>query len=481
MIESRPLGHIEHVVVLMFENRSFDNILGDLYPYGPNYNGVPPGWSNPDDQGRPVSVFHTPTGSAGQIMPFPDPNEDFDDMAEQIQGGTMKGFVTNYSKVIKRQKGDLSAARDIMQYYKIGPSGNIPITSLLASSYAVSDTYFGSGPVQTWPNRLFAHCGTPGSYTKNGKEYSYLNNVDYPNYHDLDPFKGQLDFKTVFELLDDAHTGASKNAWKVYYDGEVPISAFLKYVHDRWNWVEGGNVYAYHSSIYDDFESDIKNNSLPTYSFIEPRYQKYSALGSIPPNSNHPGGSTIDEGLPAISVHHGELLLLDVFKKLSSNKTLFDKTLLIVTYDEHGGLFDHVKPFEAVSPFKNPSNFANFPYTMYGPRVPAIFINPFIKQKVYRPLSGSCFDHTSIVSTLCEQFGLNGPLTPRDASAPVFKDLINASLEPNYGPVLPDLNVEIPQAYLDDKEPEVYTPPKKDGTVTDAVYRSYLANKEKRK
>ncbi len=480
MSTSKPLGHIEHVVVLMFENRSFDNILGGLYPSGPNFDGVPPGWSNPVAPPLlgDLYAFQAAVDDAALIIPFPDPNEDYEDMKEQISDGSMQGFITNYAKALKKHKGDPMTVGNIMQYYQ---AGNIPITNLLASVYAVSDGYFGSGPVQTWPNRLFTHCATPGCYKGNdGKYYSYLNNVDYPNYNDLDPLSGQLDYPTIFETLDEANSDSSQKAWKVYYDGERPISAFLEYVYDNWNSIEGGNVYAYSSDIpdYADFVYDVSNNSLPTYSFIEPRYQKYSASGSIPPNSNHPGGSTVDEGLPPISINDGEKFLIDVYQTLASNKSLFDKTLLIITYDEHGGLFDHVAPPPATSPFSNSEDFANFPYTMYGPRVPAIFINPYVSTKVFRPPMGQYFDHTSIISTLRNQFASGSKaLTPRDSVAPDFSGLIDTSVEPKYVTEFPELDNEIPQAYLDDKEPESYVPPKKAGTVTDAVYRSYLANK----
>lgn len=479
MTTAKPLGHIEHVVVLMYENRSFDNLLGGLYPYGPNFEGVPPGWSNPLPSEKPgplvsVPAFQAPAGYDARIMPFPDPNEEYAEMAEQIDGGSMKGFVKNYLKVVKKSSSPYANVAHIMQYYR---AENLPITHTLAKFYAVSDGYFGSGPVQTWPNRLFAHCGTPGLDTKTMN--AYLNNVDYPNYHDTDPFRGQLDYPTIFEQLDKA-ASSSRKAWKVYYDGVVPISAFLKYVHSHWNTFEGGNVYAYSSTLtdYADFAYDVDNNELPTYSFIEPRYQKYPF--DTPPNSNHPGGSTVDEGLPPIDVAHGEQLLYDIYKKLSSNAELFKKTLLIITYDEHGGLFDHVTPPKAVSPFSDPSKVKNFAYTQYGPRVPAIFINPYVNTQVLRPPSGKYFDHTSIIATLRAQFAPGAaPLTARDRDAPTFAGLINSSREPIKAPELENPNAQPHPDYRKGVMPETYVPPKEPGSIADAIYRHYLANKDK--
>lgn len=427
-VSSQPLPGIEHVIVLMYENRSFDNVLGGLYPSGKDFDGVPAGWFNPFIQKNgstiPIQAWQGATREA-QMMPNPDPNEDFLDMSEQISGGTMQGFANNYAKAVEKQEGreaTLNEVSQIMQYYN---DNNMPVTHAFARQYAVSDRYFGSGPVQTWPNRLFAHSGTPGS---NGNR-AYINNTDYPDYPAI---IGQLEWKTVFELLDEKYPGDQKN-WKVYYDDEAPISALFKYVNDRWNKIEpGGHVIAYKSDLpeyYDDFFQDVENDRLPMYSFIEPRYQEDAAGRIIPPNSNHPGSASLLSSTPPINVRHGEKMLAEIVSALNSKPELFEKTLLIVTYDEHGGLFDHVEPPAAISPFQ-PGTVANFNYNQYGPRVPALFINPKIKHNtVLRPSEGIYFDHTSIISTLCAQFGLDGPLTPRDHVAPVFEGLISEDMD----------------------------------------------------
>lgn len=420
----QPLPNIEHVIVVMFENRSFDNVLGGLYPSGPDFNGVPPGWSVPYVLNKKTIQIPAWQGndSSTQIMPFPDPEEDHIDMECQINCGKMDGFASNYAKVLSNPN-DIDSVKQIMQYYT---ADYMPVSHRLASMYAVSDAYFGSGPVQTWPNRLFAHSGSPGS----NLGVSYLNNTEYPHYPVID---GQLDWKTVFQLLDERYPD-SQNNWKVYYDDEVPISALFDYVNDRWNKFEtGGNVLAYKSdfpSIYSDFFSDVASGNLPMYSFIEPRYQENSIEGIIPPNSNHPGpASVLPHSLTPIDVVNGETMLNEIYGALINNPDLFAKTLLIVTYDEHGGLFDHVAPPAATSPFE-PGTVTNFCYNQYGPRVPAIFINPNIKSgTVLRPPSGQYFDHTSIIATLCAQFDLNGPLTPRDSAAPVFNGLISDDME----------------------------------------------------
>ncbi|HEV7678204.1 MAG TPA: alkaline phosphatase family protein [Candidatus Dormibacteraeota bacterium] len=405
-----PLPGIEHVVLLMFENRSFDNMLGAFYPAAETRGGVPNGWFNPYLRAR-LRAWQAPAGSDAQTIPYPDPQECFDHMASQIDGpfGPMMGFAADYGTV---QGADPKA---VMQYYQ---AANVPVTSALAMAYAASDRYFASGPVQTWPNRLFSLCGTPGRDPVTNM--AYLNNEDYP---DDDVILGQLPWPSIFEQLDN-----QGETWRVYYDDEEPIAALITYVFesmDNWSW-------------FDTFFDDVSNGTLPTFSLIEPRYQMWSAWGRIAPNSNHPGSSTISPGGSPISVSCGEQMLAQVYRALVSNPELFATTLLIVTYDEHGGLFDHVSPPAAASPFDPPLP-ANFDYARYGVRVPNLFINPYVQQGLF-PAPGAtnvAFDHTSILATLRDQFGLTGSLSPRVAAATNFAGLIDPSRQPIVPPGIP--------------------------------------------
>ncbi len=435
------LPNIEHVVVLMFENRSFDNMLGGLYPgkSQQEYDGLTGNESNPLHPHVPsserVKVWQGKYGLDTMTMPYPDPGELFVDMNEQIFGADtgppyMEGFVWNYLKQPAAPHGPRPDAKNIMQYYAPGPDGNIPVTSALARAYAVSDRWFASGPVQTLANRIFAHCATPSRYRgADNKWRAVIDNTDITSRH-IDP-DGAVHQKTVFQLLA-AQAAApgwpwpKRQSWKVYYH-DWPLSAFIKYVDDHWDILYGGHVYRFKHPWVEkwagDFFYDVRHG-LPTYSFIEPRYTDY--LGGRP-NSNHPGGSTINELPPPISVCDGELLLREVYETLyNAPNNLFEKTLLIVTYDEHGGLYDHVFPPRAVSPF-GPGEVEGFDYSRYGVRVPAIFINPYIQPgTIFRPPGATPFDHTSIISTLRAQFGLaGGPLTPRDDSAPTLRGLID--------------------------------------------------------
>src|ERR1044072_1118125 len=145
-----PLPNIEHVILLMFENRSFDNVLGAFYPatQNPDGGGVPAGWSNPSGASPPVTAWNAAPGAAAQNLPFPDPQESNVHMSAQINTTPpMKGFVTDYATVKNADPAN------IMQYFV---AENVPVTQALAARYAVSDRYFASGPVPTRPNHLFS-------------------------------------------------------------------------------------------------------------------------------------------------------------------------------------------------------------------------------------------------------------------------------------------------------------------------------------
>src|ERR1043166_1940920 len=452
-----PLPGIEHVIVLMLENRSFDNVLGGLYPeltkqppVQTHYRGL---LGNESNQiwpgGPPVTVFQgLPDDDSTYTMPYPDPGELYTDMVEQIFGSqsaptagtpaTMSGFAWNYFQQPPSTDGVWPKPKDIMQYYS---PQTMPVSAYLATQYAVWDYWFASGPVQTIANRVFTHCGTPSKFPN-----SYMSRVNNPDFtkdwwHPLTP---PVTDCTIFKLLDDKF-GQSPLTWKVYYH-DAPLSALCEYVYQNWDYTSwsGGNVWSFEPDSWTcdpGFASDVQNGLLPRYSYIEPRYTNHSddPLVYPNPNSNHPGGSQVnwlnfngEYYPPPVDVRYGEIFLCNVYSILLNNPEVFAKTLLIVTYDEHGGLYDHVRPPSATSPFTG--RIDNFKYDRYGVRVPTILINPFIKPgTIYPPrdpkdeIANRPFDHTSILSTLMAQFGLSGSLSPRVDSAPQLTGLIPAT------------------------------------------------------
>jgi len=463
---TQPLtSQIEHIVVVMLENRSFDNLLGGLYPPSAAFDGLTGSETNPIDPSDPksatVKVWQGPPGIDTMITPFPDPNEDFDDMTRQLFGRngvdpntssvpTMDGFAWNYLNA-KPTGGVAPQAADIMQYYAPGPGGNIPVTSALASAYTFSDRWFASGPVQTFANRVFNHCGTPGTSLFDAP---YLNDPDYVFVIAL---HGGVGDPSVFSTLDAARRGQVN--WKIYYQDEAKTFGFpggilsallVKYVRDVHKSDNQTRVVQ-----YEQFAKDVAGDALAPYSFIEPRYFEASDGRS---QSNHPGnaiapGTTADP--KAISICDGETFLAGIYNTLSAHPNVFDKTLLVVIYDEHGGLYDHVPPPAAPSPFKS-GTVKGFDYSRYGVRVPCLLINPYVNRAdgvAFRPPSpGNPFDHTTIIRTVIEQFLPSDQwtsLTARDANAPVLANLIDPSNPRIPDVTLPSFTCPVPPTFPD--------------------------------
>jgi phospholipase C len=393
---------IQHVVVLMLENRSFDCMLGRLYPDDPDY------------QGLTLKEFNTYAGSAFGVwndvtltpfsasLPDPDPGELFTDMNLQLFGRAgrtaarpdMSGFAESYATQSKDGSHHPSA---VMHYFT---PEQVPVISKLARSFGVCDQWFASAPCQTWPNRFFAHTGT---------SLGHVDNSTFPV-----PF----DAPSLFGRLQE-----QGKSWRVYFH-DVPQSIMLKDV-----WLHA----LLHYRLFDQFLADAHTGALPNYSFIEPRYFA-DLFKNLIPNDAHPPHDVI----------YGEQLIARVYNALRSSPC-WGQTLFIITYDEHGGCYDHVPPPAAVSPDDVVANADGFDFNTYGVRVPAVVVSPYIpagtkiRAAVDGEGSGVPFDHTSIIKTVCEVFGLGGALTERDAAAPSLLGVLSLAAPTNGGPVSIDL------------------------------------------
>lgn len=399
------LSDIEHFVVLMLENRSFDNMLGMLYPKSASFDGLSGNETNPSPQGGAIRVWNQPGGTdpATMTIPDPDPGERWLDMNEQIYGSPdvpvpppspapMNGFVKNYLTQQHNAPGSF-ALKNIMHYFT---PAQLPVLSALAGGFAVSDRWFASAPCQTWPNRFFVHAATAFGYENN-----------YPYHYPV--------ATTLFNLLIDA---LGQQSWRVYFD-DIALTANLKNLR---LFIANFRSFSY-------FSEDAAAGQLPQYTFIEPRYA--NPLDDLPANDEHPPHNVL----------LGEQLIADVYNAVR-NGPLWPKTLLIITYDEHGGCYDHVAPPAAVPPGIDITRPFNF--NRYGVRVPAVFISPWIKAGTVLRASGATpFDHTSIIATVRKRFNLSGPLTQRDAAAPTFDGALNLSAPTNNGPEVAPLPVRL--------------------------------------
>jgi phospholipase C len=411
------LKKIDHIVVLMLENRSFDCLVGRLGEAGPHFNGLSGGESNPytasDGSSIPVPSWSDPTLEPGVMtIPDPDPGELFSDMNTQLfglnrppdlQAPPMSGFVDNYMRQPSADKP--YDARAPMHY--LTPD-QVPVISLLARSFAVSDQWHASAPCQTWPNRFFVHTGSAGGYVNNS--VTVIPHLSTSIFHRL-----QTVGRTSRIYFHDAPQSiALPDLWPIAAERFRPIACF-------WD--------------------DAEHGDLADYSFIEPRYFTDEILGHMP-NDQHPPHDVV----------YGEQLIAKVYNAVRSSPA-WKKTLLVITFDEHGGCYDHAAPPLATppQPHAGPDGFL---FNRYGVRVPAVLISPYIAagtilrnapDGLLHQGGPAPFDHTSIIRTLRERFDPDGPpLTDRDASAPSLDLVLILENPSNDGP--------------DEIEPPDYTP-----------------------
>lgn len=367
---------IRHVVVLMLENRSFDCMLGRLYPASAEFDGLTGVETNfwHDGVGRvPETVWTDMAGGpVGLTIPDPDPGELFTDMQQQIHGSPnfkipMGGFADNYMSHAK--PGERRRPDAVMHYFD---PAQVPVISRLARDFGVCDRWFASAPCQTFPNRLFAHTGSAGGDVNNT------------------PLHVPYLMETTFERV-----AAGGKGWGVYFH-DFPQAAILGRL-----WLHPGGFHG-----FDAFLADAAAGRLPAYSFVEPRYFPDILNGALP-NDQH----------PPHDVAAGEVLVADVYNALRGGAG-WKHTLLIVTYDEHGGCYDHVFPGPAVPPGGPAPD--GYVFNSFGVRVPAVIVSPYIPSgSIIRPEGETPFDHTAIFRTLQALFALDSkPLTPRTAAAP---------------------------------------------------------------
>jgi phospholipase C len=384
------LDKIDHIVVLMLENRSFDSMLGALLPKSETFDGLAGTETNPGPDGTPIQVWsNTGTDDPTMRIPDPDPGELWTDINTQLFGTpavvtpapapAMQGFVKNY---LAQKNGPIG--KNIMHYFT---PKQVPVISTLAQKFAVCDRWFASAPCQTWPNRWFVHSATADGHENN-------NPVHLP------------DVETIYNRFEQA----DMKDWKIYFHDLAQAHTLLKLF-----------LLSDHFHFYREFQADCQNGELPSYSFIEPQY--YPDLGH-PENDQHP---------PSV-VTLGEQLIADVYNCIRSSK-LWPKTMLIITYDEHGGCYDHVPP-PAATPPEPPKPGQAFNFDRYGVRVPAVIVSPYVSPgTILRPPGAVPFDHTSIIATLRKRFpALGGPLTERDKVAPDLGDALTLAAPSNKGP-----------------------------------------------
>jgi phospholipase C len=366
------LDNLRHIVVLMMENRSFDHMLGGLMKTDPRINGLSGNESNPDTNGTAVTVQPM---ALFQSQLDPDPDHHFPGVDLQIFGGqtgpnrvaNMQGFVKDYFSQTK----DVNRSHDIMYYFT---PDKLPVLATLATEFALFNGWFASIPGPTICNRAFAHYGT--SFGQVGMDVFYI----------LDPIL------SVYERL----LKAGRTAKLYYYDQQ---SSSLEVVNILKNQPQ---IFA----TYDQFISDCQAGMLPDYSFIEPCY------------SDHTGDDG-DEILasdqhPDHNVQEGERFIASVYNAIRTNAELWRTTVLLIVYDEHGGIYDHVVPPACmpdghVADTNATGTAQPFAFDRLGVRVPAILVSPWIAKGTVvpgpeDPAKAQIFEHACIPGTVTDFF-----------------------------------------------------------------------------
>jgi phospholipase C len=380
----------------MMENRSFDHMLGSLKAVNPKIDGLTGTETNPDTTAAQNPVAVKPLAEfQGQLDP--DPDHHFPAVDIQIFGGdktstrvaNMQGFVKSYFN----QRRDVKHSQKIMYYFT---RDQLPVLSTLALEYAVFNRWFASIPGPTICNRAFAHYGTSFGRV------------------DLNPLYINEPFKSIYQRL----VAAQRTAKVYYYD---TTSSTMEVANLLQNQPKLFGTYA-------QFLQDCKRGQLPDYSFIEPNYSDHDTdSGEEIANDQHPD-------------HHvqaGELFIATIYNAIKQNPDLWASTALLVVYDEHGGIYDHVVP-----PTCTPDQFTadanatgtgmEFKFDRLGVRVPAILISPWIPKGT---VVDRVFDHASIPATITKFFiGDYAPRSPRETNADIF-------IEPNGPPADPARNL----------------------------------------
>ncbi len=403
---------IKHFIVLMLENRSFDHIFGFAKPpHGQtidNLAALPALPSNQLDPSKPASStnpsFQPSTPTPFAVHDKDGPSHSFVAVNTQLSGRrsgpdsahppSNNGFIRNYGDHLRQNTRNVDKAivDEVMQSYS---PAQLPAINQLAQEFCLCDQWHCEVPGPTMPNRMFVHAATSEGYVHNN-------------------FRRHYTSKTVYELFEEK--GLS---WAVYFHDLNEVVQFKKLTQTP-----------QHFRRFDTYAADVAAGTLPNYSFIVPRFNNTSDNNGNPifANSQH----------APEDVRFGEHLIADVYDALAANPAVFNETALVITYDEHGGFYDHVTPGSAPNPdgFNSPNSDDSpqfktadfsFAFDRIGLRVPTVIISPWIPKGVaeHRTLQ-----HTSVIKTVTEMFSLNGPLNNRDKSATSFADLFKTLTTP---------------------------------------------------
>ncbi|HEY1816422.1 MAG TPA: alkaline phosphatase family protein [Kofleriaceae bacterium] len=412
------VSNIKHVFVLMMENRSFDHFLGFSKITGTDtqtgkqtsidglagtesntYQATAPAVAPPKpDPGQGPTIHGLPqppppapqksgplTITVGQcapdITPW-DPQHQFPDVMIQLCGPTHLAQNLDGGAYPAVDNSGFCAdaanhyASDIDTVMECWPAKRLPVLTALAKEFVVCDHWYSSMAGPTEPNRMFVHAATSGTWDDSPSDFqqtfaSLVEGISFPN-------------GTIYDRI-----AAAGLTWGIYAGDRYPNVGLLKGINP--NFIDD----------YQNFAKDISNpNYAPVYTFIEPRYDELQeTVGeAFTNNSQHPSNS----------VQLGEQLIKNVYETIRASP-LWTSSMLIVTWDEHGGFYDHVKPPRA-TPTGDTGRYWGFKFDQYGPRVPAVVISPLCPKNM---IEHRQLEHSVIPATVEQLFGLTA-MTVRD-------------------------------------------------------------------
>jgi phospholipase C len=357
----------------MLENRSFDHMLG--------FSGIT---GTSAATGKPAAIDGLKGNESNEYrghkylvsVGAPDvathgPGHEFADVVEQLYGegvvyrsGGDQPRVTNGGYVASFARVNPDSPGDVMKCF--APS-QLPVLNALVREFCVCDRWFSSMPGPTWPNRMFAHAGSSAGFDDSPGET-----------HEAEwELTGGVKFAGG-NLFD--HLKAAGVKYRIYADDDFPNVAELE------------NISVY-SDVreFEDLADDLKDPHFDaSYVWIEPSYDVLDHFRDG--NSQHPLGS----------VAAGEAIIKATYEAIR-NSPVWEKSLLIITWDEHGGFYDHVTPGAASANGFSPGSKHGFLFDHLGVRVPAVIVSPLIPKNLieHRP-----FEHSSIPATVQRIFGI---------------------------------------------------------------------------
>jgi phospholipase C len=433
------LQDIKTVILLMFENRSFDHMLGHLSYEGlqPDADGLKAPLSQYENLYQGDSYNSYPISADVQLTS--DIPHEWNFVKTQLSRSpvnneiTMNGFVEAYANFTQSQPNPQA---EPMGFFS---SQQVPVTSFLARQFCTCDRWFSALPTSTQPNRTIAFFGQSPIYKTGGVQLIPVDN-------------------NIFSWMN-----TNGINWRVYNDG---LSFFTLYP-GLWGDVFGSNF-----KRYEHLAADLIQGDVPQVIIVEPSYYDSPHIGSDHPNDNH----------APLAIGWGEQFLRNTYQAVIANPAVWANTLMVVYYDEHGGFYDHVAPPDFVNnnnanPPANPDGTSNN-FDSLGPRIPAILVSPWVSPGT---VCHDIFDHTSVLQFLAELFTPGMPysaaVSSRNAAAPGIKS-ISAALSDAQSSIPPPIPPSAPLTVQSSLGDNIAVPPDNAmGAIFEQTARDLLARR----